>query len=49
MLRRKTPIGQPHGLITVLRDVRAEYGDRGDAAMDLAEYDEPEAEPRCLK
>ena len=34
---------QPQGLISVLLDKSAEFGDRHDAAMDLAEYDEPEA------
>lgn len=49
MFHRKTPVDRPHGLISVLQDVRAEYGDRGDAAMDLAEYDEPEAEAALLE
>ncbi len=36
-------VSQPQGLISVLLDQSAEYGDRHDAAMDLAKYDEPEA------
>ncbi|MEM9403548.1 MAG: hypothetical protein AAGA44_13810 [Pseudomonadota bacterium] len=33
---------QPDGLLSVLRDRSAPFGDRHDAAMDLADYDEPE-------
>ncbi|NNE47284.1 MAG: hypothetical protein HKN37_11555 [Rhodothermales bacterium] len=32
---------QPSGLISVLLDQSAEFGDRDDAAMDLASYDDP--------
>jgi hypothetical protein len=35
---------QPEGLITVLLDRNAPFGDRDDAAMDLAAYETPEAE-----
>jgi len=31
---------QPEGLISVLNDLSAEFGDRGDAAMDLGAYDD---------
>lgn len=34
---------QPAGLISVLLDQSREFGDRHDAAMDLAFYKEPEA------
>ncbi len=34
---------QPAGLISVLLDQSAPYGDRSDAAMDLCEFDLPEA------
>tara|TARA_R110002049_G_scaffold272614_1_gene450203 strand:- start:107 stop:568 length:462 start_codon:yes stop_codon:yes gene_type:complete len=34
---------QPAGLVAVLLDREAPFGDRHDAAMDLANYDEPEA------
>jgi len=44
--RRIVP--QPQGLIGVLLDESAEYGDRDDAAMDLGAYDEPEAEEALL-
>lgn len=37
-------VAQPAGLIDLLLDRSAEHGNRGDAAMDLAAYDEPEAE-----
>jgi hypothetical protein len=40
---------QPEGLISVLLDTNAEFGDRDDAAMDLGEYDEPAAEEALLK
>ncbi len=33
---------QPAGLVAVLLDREAPFGDRHDAAMDLAQYDEPE-------
>jgi hypothetical protein len=42
-MRRKL-ISQPEGLIGVLLDETAEYGDRGDAAMDLSEYDGADVE-----
>lgn len=35
---------QPEGLIQVLLDKNAEFGDRDDAAMDLGEFDDPAAE-----
>lgn len=34
---------QPAGLIAVLTERQAEFGDRLDAAMDLGEFNEPEA------
>ena len=40
---------QPAGLISVLLDSAAELGDRDDAAMDLAEYDDPAAEQALLQ
>ncbi len=40
---------QPKGLISVLLDITAEFGDRDDAAMDLSDYDEPEAEEALSK
>jgi|SRR5918992_846519 hypothetical protein len=39
---------QPAGLIGVLLDAGAEFGDRDDAALDLGEFDEPEAEAALL-
>lgn len=36
------PVRQPDGLISVLLDLTAEYGDRDDAAMDLGAYDSPQ-------
>eukprot|EP00611_Tribonema_gayanum_P014040 TRINITY_DN25300_c0_g1_i1.p1 TRINITY_DN25300_c0_g1~~TRINITY_DN25300_c0_g1_i1.p1 ORF type:complete len:108 (+),score=3.18 TRINITY_DN25300_c0_g1_i1:176-499(+) len=39
---------QPAGLIATLADVAADHGDRCDAAIDLAAYDEPEAEAALL-
>ena len=44
-----TPSKQPAGLISVLLDSAAEFGDRHDAAMDLAEYDDPAAEQALLR
>ena len=44
-----TSSGQPAGLISVLLDSAAEFGDRHDAAMDLAEYDDPSAEQALLR
>jgi hypothetical protein len=43
------PPGQPEGLISVLLNTEAEFGDRDDAAMDLGEFDEPAAEEALLK
>ena len=40
---------QPEGLISVLLDSTAEFGDRHDAAMDLAAFDEPAAEQALLR
>ena len=40
---------QPAGLISVLLDPAAEFGDRHDAAMDLAEYDDQAAEQALLR
>jgi hypothetical protein len=40
----KSSISQPAGLIAVLLDTGADYGDRDDAAMDLSTYDHPEVE-----
>ena len=37
-------VEQPQGLISVLLDPNAEYGDRDDAAMDLANFDGDEVE-----
>ena len=39
---------QPAGLISVLSDPSAEFGDRCDAALDLGAFDEPEAEMALL-
>ena len=36
-------VPQPQGLVGVLLDRRARHDERGDAAMDLGAYDEPEA------
>ena len=41
---KKQMIPQPQGLVSVLLDEYAPFGDRDDAAMDLGAYDEPEAE-----
>lgn len=35
----KKDVSQPDGLISVLLNRKAEFGDRHDAAMDLSEYD----------
>jgi hypothetical protein len=43
---RSTP--QPQGLISVLTDKIAEFGDRHDAAMDLEAYDESIAEDALI-
>src|SRR5437016_4209111 len=40
---------QPQGLIEVLLDATASEADRDDAAMDLAAYDEPEAEEALIR
>ena len=45
---RKPPI-QPEGLISVLLNMEAEFGDRDDAAMDLGEFDEPAVEEALLQ
>lgn len=42
MCRRK--VEQPAGLIGVLLDRNAEFGDRHDAAMDLSEFDSADVE-----
>ena len=42
-LRPKVDPNQPAGLISVLLNPLAPFGDRSDAAMDLAAFDEPEA------
>jgi len=42
------PTAQPGGLIAVLLDTSAEFGDRSDAAMDLGAFDEPAAEEALL-
>jgi hypothetical protein len=39
---------QPDGLISVLLNPSAEFGDRHDAAMDLAAYDQPAVEQALL-
>ncbi len=39
---------QPDGLISVLLDEKAEFGDRDDAATDLAAYDEAAVESALL-
>ena len=39
---------QPDGLVSVLKNKSAEYGDRDDAAMDLGSYDGPEVESALL-
>ena len=46
---RRHPIEQPQGLIELLLDKNAEFGDRDDAAMDLYKYDEPEAEQALIR
>ena len=40
---------QPEGLISVLLNPSAEFGDRHDAAMDLADYDQPAVEQALLE
>lgn len=42
-LRPNVAPNQPAGLISVLLDRLAPFGDRSDAAMDLGAFDEPEA------
>lgn len=39
---------QPAGLISVLSDSSAPFGDRCDAALDLGSFDDPEAEAALL-
>ena len=46
---RRHPIEQPQGLIELLLDKNAEFGDRDDAAMDLYQYDEPAAEQALIR
>jgi len=43
-----TRASQPEGLISVLLNSSAEFGDRHDAAMDLAAYDQPAVEQALL-
>jgi hypothetical protein len=45
----RNAVKQPEALIALLLDESAEYGDRGDAAMDLGAYDEPAAEEALLE
>lgn len=45
-MNRKT---QPEALAEVLLDKAAEFGDRDDAAMDLADFDDPAAEVALTK
>ena len=45
---RERKVKQPEGLIAVLLNTGAEFGDRDDAAMDLRVFDEPEAEEALL-
>ena len=45
----RASLSQPAGLISVLLDLAAPFGDRGDAAMDLGAYDEPEAERALMQ
>ncbi len=40
---------RPHDLIQVLLDEEAEFCDRDDAAIDLGQYDQPEAEAALIK
>lgn len=42
-LRTRVGPNQPAGLISVLVNRLAPFGDRSDAAMDLGAFDEPEA------
>jgi len=46
---RRVQVQQPQGLISVLLNSNAEYGDRDDAAMDLGSFDDPQAEDALLK
>ena len=41
--------GQPEGLIAVLLNRAAQFGDRDDAALDLGDDDEPAAEKALLR
>mgnify|MGYP001561325861 CR=1 FL=1 len=45
----RSPVPQPQGLIRVLLDPTAEFGDRDDAALDLGAYAQPEAEAALLR
>ena len=45
---RNIATAQPGGLIAVLLDTSAEFGDRSDAAMDLSSFDEPAVEEALL-
>ncbi len=40
---------QPQGLISVLSDTKADFGDRHDAAMDLGAYDDVTAEKALVE
>jgi len=42
-------VDQPAGLISVLLNNKLEFGDRDDAAMDLSEFDDPNAEDALFK
>jgi hypothetical protein len=39
---------QPEGLLSVLADRSAQFGDRDDAAMDLCAFDQPEVEAALI-
>ena len=43
------PLTQPEGLIGVLLDRSAEYGDRDDAAIDLWYFDDPRVEAALVQ
>ena len=45
----RSKVNQPAGLISVLLNQSAPLGDRNDAAADLGQYDEPEAEAALLQ
>mgnify|MGYP001773457614 CR=1 FL=1 len=42
-------IDQPQGLISVLLDTNAEFGDQDGAAMELGGFDEPEVEQALVE